>query len=354
MKKKYNAIFPLVLVLLMYFIFSALYIGVSKYYYNRKTVEHLFDPFLQEHNPHLRSKYGIENEAGVFRVIAMGGSTTRNGTLGRSKRYPRVLQRLLRKHYNSDKIEVLNAGMDWFTTKHTLINYVTNCSDWKPNLVIVMHAINDLYRSFSPPDFAVGKYNEGWTHYYGPSINGAQAFPTFEEFMKKDYVDGFIDRVHSIENVEIDYPLSKYVSVKMFRRHLTKIVEYMKYDKTNLLLMTQPYMYKEKMSKEELQTLWFGVNYCSAKRGLAHRKYPTPGSLARAMEMFNKVVKEVARSNNVMLTDAEPLLPKNVGYFLDDVHYTKEGSHLLAEAAAKTIIKSGLIERHFEQGRQVF
>ena len=36
------------------------------------------------------------------------------------------------------------AGMDWYTTKHSLINYVTYYRDWQPDVVVVMHAINDL------------------------------------------------------------------------------------------------------------------------------------------------------------------------------------------------------------------
>jgi len=353
MKKEYKPIFPIGLALIMYFIFSALYIGFSKHYCNKKAGEHLFDPFLQIQNPTLSSKYGIKNKAGVFRIIAMGGSTTRNASLDKSDRYPKVLEKLLRKHYNSDKIEVLNSGMDWFTTKHTLINYVTYCTDWKPNLVVLMHAINDLYRSFSPPEFTIGEYNEGWTHYYGPSINGAQALPSFEESVKKKYLDGFIDFIQRIENVEVDYPTSKYVSIKMFRRHLTKIANYMKMEKVKLLLMTQPYMFKGNMSEEELKKLWFGVRFCSRKLGLTHAEYPTPVSLARAMDMFNNVTKETAKSENVLFADTEPVLPKTLKYFRDDVHYTKEGAYLLAEATADAVIKSGLVDTYLAQGTRV-
>ena len=46
--------------------------------------------------------------------------------------------------------------MDWYTTKHSLINYVTNLRDAELDLIVVMHAVNDLYRSFFPPDFTIG------------------------------------------------------------------------------------------------------------------------------------------------------------------------------------------------------
>lgn len=66
--------------------------------------------------------------------------------------------------------------------KHSLISYVTYYTHWRPDVVIVMHGINDLTRSFSPPYFAVGPYNEQWTHFCGPAIYGARP-PTFEQHL---------------------------------------------------------------------------------------------------------------------------------------------------------------------------
>jgi hypothetical protein len=101
--------------------------------------------------------------------------------LSQENRYPEQLRSILQEQYKKSGIEVFNAGMDWYTTKHSLINYVTNMRDYNPDLVIIMHAVNDLYRSFSPTDLAVEPYNRLWSHFYGPSINGAKP-PTFEQY----------------------------------------------------------------------------------------------------------------------------------------------------------------------------
>ena len=70
----------------------------------------------------------------------------------------------MRTQYEQSDIEVFNAGMDWYITKHSLINYVTNLRDAVPDLIVAMHAVNDLYRSFFPPDFTIGSYHRLWFH----------------------------------------------------------------------------------------------------------------------------------------------------------------------------------------------
>jgi|TARA_B100000959_G_scaffold232080_1_gene248840 hypothetical protein len=155
-----------------------IYFFLSMLYYHAPT--HSFDPFLQTYPPYLDSKH-LEKPAKVFRILTLGGSTTGNMRLSQENRYPEQLRSILQEQYKKSGIEVFNAGMDWYTTKHSLINYVTNMRDYNPDLVIIMHAVNDLYRSFSPTDLAVEPYNRLWSHFYGPSINGAKP-PTFEQY----------------------------------------------------------------------------------------------------------------------------------------------------------------------------
>ena len=76
--------------------------------------------------------------------------------------------------------------MDWYTSKHSLINYTAYCRKFDADVVVVMHAINDLYRSFSPPDFSVGKYESDYSHFYGPSIYGAKP-QSFSQMLYKNF-----------------------------------------------------------------------------------------------------------------------------------------------------------------------
>jgi len=311
------------------------YISSSAYYYQSRI--HAFDPFLQAKPP---SPEFTEKSKETFRILALGGSTTFNRDLDKKDRYPGVLQDLVQKSNPELNIEVFNAGMDWYTTKHSLINYITNLREWQPDLVIVMHAINDLYRSFSDPDFTIKPYDRLWSHFYGPSINGAKP-PQFARYLLGRLSNAWFSELRYRER---NLPLQRYVSLNDFRRHLGYLIHHLKRDNVQVVLMTEPFLFKDNMSAEELSLLWFGKAFCKEKTGLFSYEYPSPSSLRVAMDAFNAAIKELARQENVMLIDLEPKIAKNVENFLDDVHYTAKGSHRVAELAAREIHDARLVQ----------
>lgn len=63
------------------------------------------------------------------------------------------------------------------------------------------------------------------------------------------------------------------------------------------------------------------------------------------MKAFNQSALNVAQIEGVVVIDAEPAVPKELGYFRDDVHYTKQGASLLAETAADKIVQEKIIEQ---------
>lgn len=332
--KRYGAklvlfsLFPALILVVIAYLVSATY-----YYYSET---HLFDPYLQAHPPEL----SIEEKAkDTFRILTLGGSTTRNFSLAENDRYPSVLQELLQNEYPESNIEVFNAGMDWYTTKHSLINYVTNLRDWHPDLVIVMHAINDVVRSFSDHEHAIKPYNRLWSHFYGPSINGAKP-PTFEEDVLRDYLRAWFS---TIRNQKRNIPLERYVSLDDFERHLRYLVHYLESDKTQIVLMTQPYLYKDQMSAEELSLLWFGKKWGKEKTTVFQYQYSSEDSLRVAMDAFNEKTKTVSLDENVLLVDLESEISKDLEHFTDDVHYTVKGAHRVGELVAEKIIKEGSI-----------
>jgi len=332
-KKFFFSIIPsLALASILYFLFSA------HYYYTQK---HLFDPFLQNPFDRLVRRSKIKND-NTFRIICLGGSTTKNLGLPFESRYPSVLNTILQNYYPSVNVEVLNAGATWYSTKHSLISYVTYWEEWNPDLIIVMHAINDLSRSFSPPDYAVGEYNDLWTHFYGPAINGARP-PTFEQHLLRRLSTPINAWYAKFRFKEVDYPPERYISLGSFERNLKKIVKYAKTNRSGVILVTQPSLYKKKAEESELKRLYFGMTIANVQRNFFQREYPSSKSFYHAMKMFNEITKNVALSEGVVLSGADRVIEKDLRNFRDDVHYTEAGAEALAETVAETIIKNGLI-----------
>jgi len=301
-----------------------IYLGGHYYYYS--TQEHLFDPFLQM--PPNKYEFGAEKDSTTFRVLCIGGSTTRNVRLDTMDRYPSVLHQILNKKFPNKKVEVLNAGMDWYTSKHTNINYALYARDFQPDVVVVMHGINDLYRSFSPKSLAVGEYKSDYTHFYGPSIGGAKP-PTFES--KINYIVRKFWFTPTFDPSSFD--ISVFKSLEDFPKYMSNAVELLQNDGAEVILVSQPYFYKSDMSAAEEKLLWMDRGMC-----ILDGKYPDAETMALAMDAYNMKTAAVAKKYKTTFVHGEPALPKDLDHFVDDVHYTPLGAKKLAETIAAKVM----------------
>ncbi len=97
------------------------------------------------HTNHLGFRGGdieVPKPPGVFRILCIGGSTTAEG-LTDELTYPAMLQRKLREHFHSDKIEVVNGGIFAATTgleRKRLGDYLAV----QPDLLIHYNFVNDV------------------------------------------------------------------------------------------------------------------------------------------------------------------------------------------------------------------
>lgn len=310
------------------------YIVAAQVYYHSRL--HPFDPFLQM--PAAPIAVPVEKAPGTVRILALGGSTTACGRLAESDRYPEQLEVALRA-MGAD-VEVINAGVDWWTTRHSLIHYTTTARRWKPDIVVVMHAINDMYRSFETPDFTLGPYRDDWSHFYGPSIQGAVP-PTFESTV----LDLPIGSWFSLLRIRpARMPIEQFRSIDAFERNLTTIAEFVGYDEGVVVLVTQPSLYRPDMGDEERAALWMDKADFVVRDGYFTQRYADPESLHAAMAAFNAMVVRVANRQGTLLADAASAVPRDLAHFTDDVHYQPRGARLVAQSVADAIRSAGLIE----------
>ncbi len=302
-----------------------IYMVGNIYYYQNQM--HLFDPFLQV--PPSTYYYEMEKDTNTVRVLCLGGSTTRFIGADSIDRYPAILQHVLDKRTDGKKYEVLNAGMDWYTSKHSLINYAAYCRNFKADKVVVMHAINDIYRSFSPPQFSVGAYEKDYSHFYGASINGAKP-ESYSQFLIRN-----LRKIWFSKKVRPrDFEVSEFISKPAFEDYLAQLIELIHQDGAEAYLVTQGHMYKAEYTPEEFSKIWMNYSFCEKEE-----EYASVLSLAKAMDAFNDTTRKIAKENDITLIDAEPHLGKNLKYFVDDVHNTTYGSSKLAELIASKIIQ---------------
>jgi hypothetical protein len=90
----------------------------------------------------------VPKPAGTFRVLCLGGSTTFAPQLADTEAWPSRLEQVLRERHPGRAIEVVNGGADAYTSAESLIDLELNGLDLEPDLVVVLHGINDLRASW--------------------------------------------------------------------------------------------------------------------------------------------------------------------------------------------------------------
>jgi len=115
----------------------------------------------------------LEKPDDVYRIVAIGGSTTFAVYLKWNESYPYYLQEILRQRFGTDKIEVINAGLTGSTTAESFHRMSTQVLPVDPDMVVIYHGFNDLLpRMFND-------YQEDYFHFRRSDPNNPPGLTRF-------------------------------------------------------------------------------------------------------------------------------------------------------------------------------
>lgn len=106
-------------------------------------------------------EFPLEKPAGEFRIVCMGGSTTYSLKIDDYKQsYPAFLEQTLhQKGYRN--VRVINAGVGGWTSWESMINFPLRLMQLKPDMIVVMDALNDIHARLIWPHSAYLPDNSG-------------------------------------------------------------------------------------------------------------------------------------------------------------------------------------------------
>ena len=231
------------------------------------------------------------------------------------------------------------------------MKYLFKIRDFEPDLIIVSHGINDLYRSFSPSQWAWGEFQGDYSHFYGPISrivlgHAERLKPKPLVRLESLLLNGVLEHGPFYSDLRANTPPVEYVEVRnfpslaSFRRNMLGIVEAVKSDNTRLVFATQPFLYRNDLSVDERDVLYFAANFCL----VAEDQTANMQSMIRGMNLFNDAIRAIADEHRVPLMDLEARIPKSLQYFLDDVHYTEAGNTLVAESFFEYLSTNELLD----------
>ncbi len=305
-----------------------------------------------------------------FRVVCLGGSTTWGTGVKPAEAWPAVLEDILGD--DGYDIEVINAGFPWYTTADSLVNYALFLRYYEPDIVIIMHGVNDLCRSFPQPreppfEWDYGAYQgpmrailqsarrrglekvdrhlgdfvrssatyrfvcaaTGLDRYYYSALRSGRTAPRRQSFFPSPLAP-FPRRT----DTEVDLGLEGFPSLEAFRNHLDYLVRLCRQDASQVVLATQAHVYARSPTTP-------GPNPTHFIRNLAFHlpdgALVSSRSLGEAMRVVRQTTLEIARRRAVPVADAEAAIDAKPALFLDDYHLTVEGNAIVAETVAGTL-----------------
>lgn len=244
--------------------------------------------------------------AGELRVVHLGGSTTLADQNPEGLRTNQLVETRLRDRFAPRTLTVLNAGGDGFSTAHSLVNFSLRVLDFTPDVVVVLHNINDLsvldYGTEIQPDYA-NKYLSD----------------TFLAFQHRDGLGGVLLRSsRGVQLLRWRFSMLKNVlessthnqaildverGTRLFRRNLESLIAVARHHGVEVVLVT-----------------------------MGH-----DGTLGANFALYNEEIRRAGLANNVAVADAERAISGRAELFLDPVHLSAQGVAAMAALLDPTI-----------------
>jgi lysophospholipase L1-like esterase len=287
---------------------------------------------------------------GVFRIVALGGSTTfgyHNSIPSTEETWPYKLERELRQRFPDRSIEVVNAGVPGYTLRNSLINFVARVTWLEPDLIIVYHGVNDA-SAFRSHEQLVRSVIDA-------DITQAHPIGLVEQTLARSYV--FLDVRYRARKLwrrlaaaspapHTDAPESPPVpsrseprpaTLAAYERHLRQLVLVAHAAGTEVALVRQAIVTPpdcatpaqlpdpDEARLRELICIQLATYY----RHLDAR------GLAETLEGFARIQRSVAAEYGLAWIDADAAVPDSAEFHSDLCHFRPAGTTRVAEAIAE-------------------
>ncbi len=272
--------------------------------------------------------------AGVFRIVAVGGSTTYTVRVeDNNKTFTAQLEKILREEYGYEQVEVINAGVADYNSWETLINLEFRVLDLDPDLVVVYQGTNDVHARLVSPDAYRGD-NSGRRKKWEPpttawwegsallrlvlrSLDWSEQV-SLSDFVAADTYLGWPNRLDgSGDGIDPDFLLDQNPPT-FFARNLRNMTAIAAANEVDIMFAT-----------------W------------AHspnlNDYAATDYYQRGFREGNEVMQRIALEVGVPLFDFAAMMPQESRYWADGRHVNEEGALEKASLFAVFIDNEGLI-----------
>ena len=279
-------------------------------------------------------EFSVNKPAGVFRIVALGGSTTYTVKVqDNEKMFTRQLESILHNEYDHPSVEVINAGVGGYSSWESLINLEFRVLDLDPDLIIIYHGTNDVHTRLVEADSYAGD-NAGRRKYWqAPSHSILERYSILARWLSRKLGLGFgnqasLDAYVSAPNYlgAPDEKVSPEQAMHLLQEHQPT---YLARNLRNMAAVAQAH------DVDVLLATW--------AHSPAFDDYAASNHYQLGFQQNNAVVRQVARELGVALIDFAAQMPSEQQYWSDGRHVNEEGALIKAQLFARFLASSGLL-----------
>jgi lysophospholipase L1-like esterase len=283
----------------------------------------------------------VPKPAGVFRIIAVGGSTTYGDHIDRwEDAYPAQLEGFLRDRHRA--VEVINAGVPGYASWELLISLAFKLLDLQPDLLIVYEGINDLYpRLVKPSEYDGLATSKGIWRTEAPALPTSVLYRVLAVrsgwIVDPSLAESHFDRSFSAEYCQFNSTYTRCDNFDMtpeavlaanppryFERNLRNFVTLARANGIQVMLSSWAY-------------------YPTAIPEMENGRFMSLRFVQQAVAEHNGLGRKIAAEEKVPYCDLAASLPLNRAYWVEGMHLTPEGARQQASVYANCVIEARLI-----------
>lgn len=283
----------------------------------------------------------IPKPPNVFRIVALGGSTTYGDHIARwEETYPAQLESVLREQHHA--VEVVNAGVPGYSSWEILIAFEFRILDLQPDLILFYEGINDLFpRLVRPSQYDGMATSKGLWKTDAPAIPGSALYRflalRFGWMNDLSLAEAQFDRSFSAEYCRFNATYTRCDNFDMtpafvlaanppryFERNVRSLVALARSNGIQVVLSSWAY-------------------FSSPIPEVASGTFMTLPFVQQTVAEHNRILKHVAADTRVPFYDFSASLPVSRAFWVEGMHLTAEGARKQAELYADFLVQQRLV-----------
>lgn len=274
----------------------------------------------------------VPKPEGSTRLLFIGGSTTFCAEVSNNEMvWPHIVSNNIKTAYPKQKIDYINGGMGGYRTATSIRNLKYRLAQYKPDVIVIYHATNDLSHETRLLGKKQGVYHDGMSD----SKSWMAQHSTLWYLIDKNLKLIYFKKAAQTNTQRLKFKPEDLGAT--FYSDLTELVKLAKNVAKMVVVPTFSSRIREEQSNEEKLE--------AAAPILFYMPFMTPDGLIQSYSRFNEIIRQVVREQNVLLVEGENNIPGDANHFKDTVHFSDKGSILMAERVSQALLSTPQFNR---------